>query len=232
MIKASCKNLGKVLALVVAMSCVVSLGYAANTVYRAPGWGDLKYIPPKPGTYDLPPIMQAVDGVVLKTDYSESTLHELMENKLVLLSFIYARCSDQNGCPLANAVLYKVQSKLNQRPDLSQSVALLSVSFDPDFDTPAVTQYLSDAYTEGNVEWEFLTTSSQNELQPILDGYGQFAVRAFDENGLPTNDFLHLLKVFLIDRDLKVRNIYSVSFLHADLLINDLETLFLETSTH
>ena len=32
-----------------------------------------------------------------------------------------------------------------------------------------------------------------------------------------------------IDRELRVRNIYSVAFLHADILINDLETLLLES---
>ena len=34
--------------------------------------------------------------------------------------------------------------------------------------------------------------------------------------------------MFLIDRERRVRNIYSVSFLHPDILLNDLETLLRE----
>ena len=47
--------------------------------------------------------------------------------------------------------------------------------------------------------------------------------------GSQTDRFTHLLRVYLIDRDLQVRNIYSVSFLHPDILMNDLETLLLES---
>ena len=46
--------------------------------------------------------------------------------------------------------------------------------------------------------------------------------------GSQTDRFTHLLRVYLIDRKLRVRNIYSVSFLHPDILMNDVETLLLE----
>jgi cytochrome c peroxidase len=38
----------------------------------------------------------------------------------------------------------------------------------------------------------------------------------------------HILRVMLIDRQRRVRNIYSVSFLHADTVLNDVRTLLLE----
>jgi cytochrome c peroxidase len=34
-----------------------------------------------------------------------------------------------------------------------------------------------------------------------------------------------VLKVFLVDRARRVRNVYSVGFLHADLVLNDLRTV-------
>ena len=209
--------------------CYAALSNTEKSEYRAPGWGELSYVPPAPGTYELPPIMPAKDGVVVKTDNSAVNLHELMSDKIVLLSFIFTRCSDENGCPLANAVLYKIQSRLNHRPDLASDVAMLSISFDPEFDTPEVTGQYQNAYVKKNVNWKFLTTRDQNDLDPILDGYGQFAVRIHDKHGEETADYAHLLKVYLIDRDRLVRNIYSVSFLHADLLMNDIETLLLES---
>ena len=40
----------------------------------------------------------------------------------------------------------------------------------------------------------------------------------------------HLLRVYLIDRKLRIRNIYSVSCLHADTIANDIMTLVRETA--
>ena len=224
------RNLTLLVALAAAtVLCGPTVGNATRSEFIAPGWGDLSYVPPAPGTYQLPVIKPAVNGNVLKVDNSEAQLHDLMSGKLVLLSFIFTRCSDRNGCPLANAVLYKVQSKLNMRSDLVEDIALLSVSFDPEFDTPEVTSQFQKSFSQKGVEWEFLTARNQQELQPILDGYGQYAVKVRGEHDHSQDDYIHLLRVYLIDRERQIRNIYSVSFLHADLLMNDLETLHLES---
>ena len=195
----------------------------------APGWGILNYEAPAPGTYRLPPIMQAVDGRVLREDATSANLFDLMGDRLVLLSFVYTRCTDVNGCPLAKAVFHLVRSRLKERPDLAGSARLISMSFDPENDTPEAMRAYGPKSDDGSVEWEFLTTRGQSDLQPILDGYGQYTLREYDHNGVYTGEFAHLLRVFLIDRERRVRNIYSTGFLHPDILMNDLETLLLES---
>ena len=50
---------------------------------------------------------------------------------------------------------------------------------------------------DGSVEWMFLTTRDRTDLQPILDGYGQYTLREYDHNGDYTGEFAHLLRVFL-----------------------------------
>ena len=217
-------------AVVLAAYCVIADGNSTRPQIRAPGWGELNYVAPAPGTYLLPVIKIATDGQVLRSDNSAARLFDLMGDRLVLLSFIYTRCSDVNGCPLANAVLYKVQSRLSKRPKLTESVRLLSVSIDPEYDTTVVTGDMERLLRKEDSEWEFLTTSSRSDLQPILNGYGQYAIREFDEHGEQTDQYAHLLRVYLIDREKQIRNIYSVSFLHPDILMNDLETLILESS--
>ncbi len=223
-----------IVALLTVLVASVAIAQDSKSQYKAPGWGDLSYVPPAPGTYELPVIMQAHDGKVIRTDGTEANLFEIMSGKLVFLSFIFTRCADTNGCPLANAVLYKVQGRLNQRPELADKVALLSVSFDPEFDTPEVTGKLENVFQSGQVQWEFLTTESQAALQPILDNYGQFVLRLKMQDsthGHSVDETAHILKVYLIDRERNVRNIYSVSFLHPDILMNDLDTLVLESAT-
>lgn len=204
-------------------------GTAAQDEILAPGWKNLSYTPPAAGSYRLPPITQASDGAVLLENGKETQLFDLMGDRLVLFSFIYTRCSDINGCPLANAVFHKLQAKLQARPDVARSTRLLSMSFDPERDTPEVMREFGQGLGGDGVDWQFLTARDRDALQPILDDYGQYTLREYDESGEYTGDFAHMLRVFLIDRELRVRNIYSVAFLHADILINDLETLLLES---
>ena len=195
----------------------------------APGWGILNYAAPTPGTYRLPPIMRAVDGRVLREDASPAHLFDLMGDRLVLLSFVYTRCTDVNGCPLAKAVFHLVRARLKEHPELAETTRLLSISFDPDNDTPEAMRAYRPQSGDDSVEWMFLTTRDRTDLQPILDGYGQYTLREYDENGVYTGEFAHLLRVYLIDRERQVRNIYSTGFLHPDILLNDLETLLLES---
>ena len=49
-----------------------------------------------------------------------------------------------------------------------------------------------------------------------------------DDKGKPTRTRTHLLKVFLIDAQAQVREIYSAAFLQPEVMITDLRTLALE----
>jgi cytochrome c peroxidase len=75
--------------------------------------------------------------------------------------------------------------------------------------------------------WYTLTTASRHTLQPLLDGYGQYVVPLPDIPQGSPGAYTHLLKVFLIDQQQRVRNIYSVDFLHPLVLLNDVKTLLM-----
>ena len=84
------------------------------------------------------------------------------------------------------------------------------------------------AATRG-VQWNFLTTASLRELIPILDAYRQDVYFDLDpKTGQPLGTMSHVLKVFLIDRDKEVREIYTASYLNPDVVYNDILTLLLE----
>ncbi|HMB61334.1 MAG TPA: SCO family protein, partial [Xanthomonadales bacterium] len=104
----------------------------------APGWTELEFEPPSPGSYRLPPMGLAGDGQVLDTQGNALSLHSLMGDKVVVMSFIYSSCSDANGCPLATHVLEKLQNQLLQDPSAGAGVRFISLSFDPVQDTPEV----------------------------------------------------------------------------------------------
>ena len=190
-----------------------------------------------PGTYTLPPIQAAADGVVMDADGTQRRLFDYMGDRHVLLSFVYTKCTDSKGCPLATAILQLVERALEEEPELSGSIRLVTLSFDPERDTPeAMREYASHASNDyldtkwNERPWVFLTTSSPAEVQPILDGFGQYIVPEINESGEWTGDFSHVLKVYLIDPQRRVRNIYSSSFIHPATTINDLKTLLMEAA--
>jgi len=196
----------------------------------APGYAPLPYAAPVPGSYVLPAMGIAADGDVLNSHGNALRLHDLYDDKISVLSFIYATCSDVNGCPLATAVFHKLKNKLKTEPEVANKLRLLTLSFDPAHDTPAIMGGYGQAFQGPGVDWQFLTTRSESEIQPILSAYGQTAEKEHDEKGVFTGRYSHLLRVFLIDREKRIRNTYTVSVLHPDTLIADVKTLLLESN--
>ena len=192
----------------------------------APGYGALDYQLPQPGSYDLPVFKSAADGQVLTTTGKSSHLLTEFDNKYVLMGFVYSSCDDVNGCPLTSYVFYELKSAMEKDPVLAERFKLISLSFDPENDTPdKMKLYANNFKYAGNTgEWQFLTTASQEHLKPILKDYDQ-SIQQQIVDGKTTNKINHILRVFLIDPKQQIRNIYSVSFLHADTVLNDLRTL-------
>jgi len=206
-------------------------GAAAAPEVLAPGYGQLEFVAPAAGTYRLPPLGPAADGAVLDESGTATTLHEVFGDRVVLLSFVYASCSDVNGCPLATAVLHRVQRELGADRALAARLRLVSLSFDPQRDTPEVMRRYSAALVGGALDWRFLTTASPDALAPTLEAYGQAVVVERDEQGRELGTLSHVLRVFLIDPQRQIRNIYTVSFLHSDTLAADVRTVLLESDS-
>ena len=166
------------------------------------------------GSYNLPVLNDAPDGKVLDEKGNAVKLHELYQGKYTLLNFMYSNCKDVNGCPLSSYVFYKIKAAMNKDPLLAAKLRLASLSFDPENDSPEVMKLYGNNFKfAGNEgEWRFLTTSSVDALNPILQDYNQDIQRQMSVNGDQTEDISHILRVFLIDPKLKIRNIYSVGF--------------------
>ena len=192
------------------------------------GWRDnLGYELPKVGSYELFKIRKSGDGEVIKQNGNPDNLHNVMKNKVTLLSFIYSNCTDTNGCPLATSVFYKIQEKLKNNKKLLKKLKMVSLSFDPIFDTPEIMSLYGKDLSYIDADWDFLTTDSYEKLAPILDNYDQPVIRKYKDDGSYDGVESHLLRVYLIDEKKFIRNVYNVDFLHPDLLINDIKTLLL-----
>ncbi len=203
-------------------------------IVLAPGWGELGFEPPVAGTYKLPKIRPATGGAILDTAGKSLDLGDLLGEKVTVLSFIYRTCDDVNGCPLSTMVLNRLAGKVKEHPRLAHDLRLLTLSFDPEFDTPAVMKKFGEgikgvsANKGRTADWQFLTSSSDEAIQPILDAYQQSVIPDMQTRTDGRKKYSHILRVYLIDRKKQIRNIYNVSFLHPDILINDVLTLLNE----
>jgi cytochrome oxidase Cu insertion factor (SCO1/SenC/PrrC family) len=125
-------------------------------------------------------------------------------------------------------VLGQVQQRVSIDDELNSRVRLVTVSFDPANDSPQIMSNYAKGFRRGDVDWNFLTADSEESLAPVLDDYDQSVIRDRDPDGKLLGSMSHILRVFLIDPQLKIRNIYSPSFLHPDILLADIRTVLVD----
>lgn len=215
-------------ALIGAVFLAALLGAGAHA---EPGQRDREhdYDPPLPGSYLLPVIKQAGGGRLVDSKGKSIELSDLTRGRITVLSFIYTRCAAGRACPYATNVLGQLHLASADDPNLVGKMRLVSLSFDPDYDTPQRLASYAEAVrdTDRGCEWDFATAKSAAELTTILDAYGQAVNKRADPLD-PEGPLYHVLRVFLIDSEGRIRNIYSSATLDPRLVLADVKTLLLE----
>ncbi|QQP93409.1 SCO family protein (plasmid) [Skermanella sp. TT6] len=202
--------------------------FAAPAAVAGPGHhpGGFDYDPPEPGTYRLPPLAPAADGTALDETGEVRGLHDLMAGRITVLGFIYTRCGDV--CPLGTQMMSGLHEATAGDPALAAGVRLVTMSFDPGHDTPEVMAEQARALRgNGGADWQFLTSRGGPELETVLAAYDQRVLRKPDPDD-PAGPLAHQLRVYLIDGERRIRNIYSLDFLDPRLVLADIRTLMLE----
>jgi len=211
---------------IIILTALLAKATSASDLVRT---ADYDYDPPTPGSYKLPVVKKAADGDVLDTRGRPLRLGELTRGRITVLSFIYTRCAAAKACPYATGVLRELHELSTKDPALRANMRLVSLSFDPSSDTPAQMATFASLVktTKPASDWHFLTTASRETLSPILDAYGQAVDRKQNPTD-PTGPLNHTLRVFLIDHEGNIRNIYSSGTLDLRLVLADVRTLALE----
>lgn len=193
---------------------------AHDTAPAAPGWTALPYSPPTPGSYALPAIRAAADGEFVDDTGTIRQLHALYREGITVLSFIYTQCPDANGCPLASFVVGQAAADIGKDASLRGRVRFVSLSFDRTRDTAAALADYAKHFRKPGVEWIFGVPRDDASLDALLEAYGQDVERSPDGGS-----FSHVLRVYLVDAQGRIRNEYTTSFLHASMLAADIRTL-------
>lgn len=185
-----------------------------------------EYQVPEPGSYSLPVIQRVHDHPLIDANRGETTLFSLKTGRMAIVAFVYMSCSEATGCPFSLSVLHRLDTVLAADPGLGSRVTLITISFDPDRDTPRRMADLRRLH-DPKSDWSFATTTGERALGPLLIDFDQPAAKLRYPDGRWSGLFRHLLKVFLLDERNEVRNVYSVGFLNPELVLADLRTLTL-----
>ena len=126
--------------------------------------------------------------------------------KTLLLTFIYTRCPVPDYCTLMSDNFAQIDRALGQDPELYGKTHLLSISIDPEYDTPKVLRSYGAAHTERYqnetfAHWEF-AGGTKDQVKDIAQFFG---LTYFPEN----DQIIHALRTVIIDPQGKVANIYG-----------------------
>lgn len=122
----------------------------------------------------LPTIGAAPDFALTSQDGAEVTL-ESLRGKVVAVAFIYTSCSDV--CPMLTDKMARVQDALG--PDFGTKVVFISISVDPEHDTPEVLKEYAEALDADLAGWSFLTGQAA-AIRDVAHRYGVAVAKAAD----------------------------------------------------
>jgi protein SCO1/2 len=159
---------------------------------------------------------------LLNQDGKAVRLHDY-RGKALLLTFIYTRCPDPNQCTLMSSNFALIDQELQKQPDLSQKTHLLSISFDPDYDTPQVLRSYGASHTgrysdEKFQHWEF-ATGNKDQVKGIAQFFG---MRYFHDTTSGQENVVHSLRTAVIGPDGKVFKAYRGNEWKPEEVVKDL----------
>jgi protein SCO1/2 len=148
------------------------------------------------------------DYRLLNQDGKAIRLHDY-QGKVLLLTFIYTRCQDPGQCTLMSTNFATIDRELQKQPALYAQTHLLSISFDPDYDTPKVLRSYGAAYTgkysdENFAHWEF-ASGSADEVKGVAQFFG---MRYYLDSSSGKEQVIHSLRTAIIGPDGKVFKVY------------------------
>ena len=159
----------------------------------------------------MPAVVVAKEGdevpnfTLRNQDDREIRIHNY-RGKALLLTFIYTRCPVPDYCTLMSNNFAQVDRDLGQDAEFYANTHLLSISIEPEYDTPKVLRSYGAAHTgrydkETFAHWEF-AGGTKDQVKDIA---GYFGLTYYPEK----DQIIHSLRTVIIGPDGKVAKIYG-----------------------
>lgn len=143
--------------------------------------------------------------------------------KTVVVTFIYTRCPLPTFCPLMDRNFARLQARLAADPALA-NVRLITVSFDPQNDTPEVLKRHAASLQADLSRWSFLT-GERDAIDQFAARFGVSVMR--DGNA---GEITHNLRTAIVDAAGAVVKVYTGNEWTAEQVLADLGSIARRTS--
>lgn len=130
------------------------------------------------------PVIRAVPQFSLTDQDGKTVTNQDLRGKIWIADFIFTRC--QGPCPLMTSRMLEMQRALVKTPD----VKLVSITIDPEHDTPAVLKAYAGANHAEPGRWRFLTGDKAVIEQLVTEGFMQ---HLGEERGEPVHGTMFLV---------------------------------------
>ncbi len=171
----------------------------------------------------VPPILFEAPEFKLTDQHGQLFRSQELEGRVWIANFIFTRCLAT--CPRQSASLAALQTRISQWPH-AHRVRMLSITVDPEHDSPQQLLEYANRYDANHERWKFLTGKRADLWQLSKDGF-KFPVSA---NALDqANPVTHSPRFVLVDAQGRVRGLYN-SQLDEELekLVEELQILLSE----
>jgi len=142
------------------------------------------------------------DGAFVDQDGKKKTFRAF-RGSTVVLTFIYTKCPIPTFCPMMDRNFAALQEHLQDDPAL-RNVHLVTISFDPDVDTPAVLTQHARELKADLARWTFLT-GTREDIDRFASRFGLTVARAPND----ARDITHNLRTAVISPEGTLRKIYT-----------------------
>jgi protein SCO1 len=173
-------------------------------------------------------VKQSLSGYeyqLVDQDSSSVTFPGDYKGNIMLVGYVYTYCPDI--CPM---ITYNMRDIQRELPD-ADGLLLVSISFDPERDSPEALKDYADNYRLNQQNWRLLT-GSRNQIEPVLETLQIRTVKTptrFTDDNQPMYFIDHTDRVTLIDRDGNVRKHYLGSELNTDEVVGDINGFLKES---
>jgi protein SCO1/2 len=171
---------------------------------------------PPPGLRDG----EAVPDIMLTFDDGTTAPLTAQRGTLVLLTFIYTRCPLPDYCPRMDRYFTAIQAAVAADPRLKGQVRLLSISFDPEFDTPARLAAHARARGADPAVWRYATAP-----RAAVDAFGARFGLTVTREGADGSNITHNLRTALVGRDGTLVKTYNGNEWQPPEVVRDLASL-------
>lgn len=160
---------------------------------------------------------------MVNQDSSGVNFPDYLKGKISIIGLIYTNCPDV--CPLITNNMQRIQRSLIKQG--MDDINFVSVSFDPERDKPSVLKEFAELREIKTIHWQFLT-GKQSDIDSLRRQLRFLAIAGDTtktSSGKLSYSFVHTDRIYLMDKNLKVRKYYKGSEVNLDEITEDVKLL-------